>query len=228
MQDLVGHDTNLRVRGASCRTTSGGYPPDPLGGVDLHPHASTDCRATIVSRVSSPGRGLLRLTRGIALAGVCMTLSMTAHVVGGGRWSLSPGVLLMTALLAGICVAAADRQRGFRGILTVVGLSQVVLHLLPGGAHSHVESGSAVLTVNMVAAHAVVTPVISMFLALGERLVWSLFALLSLRRVARLLTGLHPDVGGRSAPPAPMWAASLRPAFPRADPAWRGPPLLSN
>lgn len=175
--------------------------------------------------MSSPGRGLLRLVRGGVLAGCCATLSLTAHAAGGGSADLAPGVLLVALLLAAVCVAAADRRRGLGGIVAVVGVSQVVFHLLAGvGAHHAPAVGGGTA---MVTAHVLVALAVSAALAGGERLLWSLFALLGVRRAVRLGRPL-PPAHPRPALPVPVRPVSLRPAFPRSGAVWRGPPLLSN
>lgn len=180
-----------------------------------------------MSPVPSPGRGLPRLVRGAVLAMFCLLMSMGAHVAAGGRPPLSPGLLLCAGLLAVICVAAADRRRGFAGIVAVAGVSQVVFHLLSAGGE---HGGSAVVVTPgaaMVLTHVVATVVIGAALACGERLVWSLASLCGVVR-ALLLVRCCPPPG-----PAPAGAAfaAPRPArrwvLARSGPAWRGPPVLS-
>lgn len=179
-------------------------------------------------RVASPGRGLVRLARGTSLAGFCATLSLTAHVVAGGRWHMAPGMLVLSLLLAAVCVAAADRRRGFAGILTVVGLSQVVFHLLAGGGGHHHGAGSGGGSgAGMVLAHAVAAVLVSAGLAHGERLLWSLYALLGVRRAAVLFRPL-PVRRPSARPAGPGRIVPARSAFPRAGAVWRGPPVLSK
>lgn len=179
--------------------------------------------------MSSPGQGAWRWVRGSVLAGLCLTLSLFAHVVAGGALDLSPVMLFAAGLLAGMCVAAADRQRSLAGIIVVVGLSQVVFHLL-AGMHAHGGThGSTGSDTAMVLTHTLAALLVSVAVAHGERLIWSIFALLGLRRVARLIR-LRPSPPARR--PAPTHVLPLVPslasAFPRACAPWRGPPLLSR
>lgn len=176
--------------------------------------------------MSSPGRGALRWLRGSVLAGWCLTLSLVAHIVAGGAVDLSPVMLFAAGLLAGMCVAAADRQRGLAGIVVVVGLSQVVFHLLAGG-HAHASAAAPGASSAMLAMHTLAALVISAAVADGERLIWSLFALLGLRRVPRLIVPRPTGARPASAPVVVTVRACVV-AFPRASAPWRGPPLLSN
>ncbi|WP_141711888.1 hypothetical protein [Jiangella alba] len=176
----------------------------------------------------SPGRGLPRLVRGAVLATFCLLMSMGAHVAAGGSPPLSPGLLLCAGLLVVSCVAAADRRRGFGGIVTVAGVSQVVFHLLSAGGD---HGGSAAVVTpgpGMVLAHVVATLVVGAALACGERLVWSLAALCGVVRALRLVRCCPPPG------PAPAAAAFAAPRpvrrwiLARSGPAWRGPPVLSH
>lgn len=181
-----------------------------------------------MSPVPSPGRGLLRLVRGGVLATFCLLMSVGAHVAAGGSPPLSPGLLLCAALLAVICVAAADRRRGFAGIVAVAGVSQVVFHLLSAGGEHGGAASVVTPAAGMVLAHVVATVVIGAALACGERLVWSLAALCGVVRTLLLVRSCPP------AEPAPAGAAFAAPRpvrwwiLARSGPAWRGPPVLSN
>lgn len=180
-----------------------------------------------MSRVPPPGRGLPRFVRGGVLAGFCLLLSLTAHVAGGGAPHLSPGLLVAGALLAVVCVATADRQRGLGGIVAVLGTSQVLFHLLSaGGEHGGTVSATVTPGASMVLTHAVAAAIVGVLLAHGERLVWSLVALCGVLWAIRLVRLLVTPPG---APPVPaVERANLpRGIFPRSGPAWRGPPVLS-
>ncbi len=182
-----------------------------------------------MSRVPPPGRGLPRFVRGGVLAGFCLLLSLTAHVAGGGTPHLSPGLLVAGALLAVVCVAAADQQRGLGGIVAVLGTSQVLFHLLSaGGEHGGTVSATVTPGASMVLAHAVAAAIVGVLLAHGERLIWSLVTLCGVLR-AILLACQPPHTAPAGTPPAPALERANLPqgVFPRSGPAWRGPPALS-
>jgi hypothetical protein len=182
--------------------------------------------------VPPPGRGLLRFARGGVLAGFCLLLSLTAHVAGGGAPHLSSGLLVAGALLAVVCVAAADRQRGLGGIVAVLAVSQVLFHLLSaGGEHGAAVSGTVSGTVSpsiaMVAAHALAAAVVGLLLAQGERLVWSLVALCGVLRAILLVRLTLVGPPGTPPVPAPERATVRQGVCPRSGPVWRGPPVPS-
>ncbi len=148
---------------------------------------------------------------------------MTSHATAGGSTHLSAGSVVGGLLLAAVSIAAADAQRRFRDIVVVVGLSQVVLHLVADGSHA----GPGVVAapgIGMIVAHAIAAVVVSAVLAHGERLIWSLFSLLRVpfaHRLFRCSASVPP------ARPRPRFSQPPRllPAFPRPGAGWRGPPL---
>lgn len=157
--------------------------------------------------MTNPGRGLWRALRGMILAVVCLTMSMTAHGAAGGAVHLSPGLLIGGLALSVICVAAADARRSFGGIVAVVLTSQVVLHLFAGAGDHVAEPAGFGLTSEMVAYHAIVAVTASALLAYGERLVWALWGLARLPATPVLGT----LVPGGASPAIPRAYEPVRP-----------------
>jgi hypothetical protein len=133
--------------------------------------------------VTSPGRGTLRVARGLTLAAFCLVMSMTAHAAAGGAVHVSSGLLIGGMALSVICVAAADTRRSFGGILAVVIVSQIAMHLFAGVGGHHVESASFGWTAEMIIYHVVAAVLLSTLLAHGERLLWAMFDLAQLPRI---------------------------------------------
>lgn len=143
----------------------------------------------------NPGRGGWRLLRGLSLASACLTMSLTAHAAGGGAVHLSPGLVVGGLALSVICVAAAESRGSFGGILSIVVVSQVVLHLFAaaGAQHADAAPGMVGLTGAMAGHHAVAAVVVSLLLAHGDRLIWAFWSLARLPQITVLGT---PVPGG--------------------------------
>ncbi|WP_166349141.1 hypothetical protein [Phytoactinopolyspora limicola] len=137
--------------------------------------------------MTSPGVGHARVARGLTLSGLCLLLSLLAHVGAGGSIHVSLGLVLGGLGLSAICVAAADARRGFGAIIAVVGVSQIVFHLLAGLGGHHTHSVGQATTPVMLTYHAVATVLISAMLTKGETLIWSLFSLLRITTAWRLV-----------------------------------------
>ncbi|KQU70769.1 hypothetical protein [Phycicoccus sp. Root101] len=96
----------------------------------------------------SAGAGALRLTRALGLAVAAYGLSLAAHLVGGGS-APSPagtGVLLFVTWWA--CVLVTHRRLGRVALVSVLALSQVLLH------QAFLVAGTAGSCVTVVHAHA--------------------------------------------------------------------------
>jgi hypothetical protein len=155
-------------------------------------------------------------------------LSLTAHVAGGGQPHLSPGLLVMAALLAVVCVAAADRRRGAAGIVAVLGISQLMFHLLSaGGEHGGATSATVIPSPGMVLAHVLAAAAVGVVLAQGERLIWSLVALCGVLRAILLVRVPHARRPVSAPVPVAGRVMRRRWVFPRSGPVWRGPPSTS-
>jgi len=148
----------------------------------------------------SATRGVPRVLRGLATAGVSAALAVAAHAAAGGGLPSTGTAVVLTAVLAGAGVALADRRRGFRSILAVVGAGQLGMHvLLDQFGHAHAGTDVSAL---MVVTHAVAAVAVAMLLAGAERSVFAVVAVL------RWLLG-----GALTAPrPLPVTASPSRPA----------------
>jgi hypothetical protein len=180
--------------------------------------------------VTRPATNAWRLRRGLTLAAACVVLSVGAHVVAGGDVA-DPGALLVAALLVcSGCVAWADRRRDPFEIISVVVLSQPLLHLaLSGGAHPAHATAAAAVTGAPVVAHAGAAVALGALLAGAEAVVWGAAArdsLLGVVVVSRLLVVPAVAAPGRAAghprtllPPAPRLVAgrAARRAPPRPE-----------
>lgn len=133
------------------------------------------------------------MARGGALAVVCLALSLSAHVAAGGQVHLSGGLLFGGLLLSIMCVAAAQSQGSFAGIVATVLLSQPVLHLLASASTHPADPAALVPSPLMVTYHVVGALVLSALLAGGDRVIWAFAALSRLPRVPRAVTLAVPS-----------------------------------
>jgi len=121
----------------------------------------------------APQRGVLRAVRGSVLAVTSALLAGTAHVAAGAP---APGGTLTVLLTVGVAAAGtalADRRRGPVALLAAVGTTQVLMHLLLHGNHSH---AAPVPPATMVTAHAVAVVVTALLLARAEAAVFAVAA----------------------------------------------------
>lgn len=144
--------------------------------------------------VVNPGKGRLRVWRGLLLAAASLAIPTAAHVAAGGGAPTQGPFLFGAVLLGAACIALADRQRTPGGIAGVIALSQPLLHgLLALSGHG---SAMVVPTPRMLLAHAVATVVLTVLLAGGEAVVWSMAALAGtvLGSAAKVLMSWSPNV----------------------------------
>ncbi len=152
-------------------------------------------------------------------------LSVSAHVLAGGR--IDDGVLT-ALLLVGVAAAGtalAGRRRGLGGILLVLGLTQVVQHVLFGVAdHGH-TAPALVDPVLMTTGHALAALGTAVLLVNAESALFALFSALGIghwRRPAPLPATSPPRL------PAPVGPAPvLRDLLLARLRTRRGPPALS-
>lgn len=150
-------------------------------------------------------RGVPRVLRGVTLAGMCAALTVAAHTAAGGSPPSTALTLVLTALLAGIAIAIADRRRGFPAILAVVGASQAGMHLLLSAlGHGH----AAVPSARMALLHAVAATAVAVLVAGAENAVFAAASVVD--RIFGAVTTVA------LAPPAP--AAATSPVRPVAEP----------
>lgn len=124
--------------------------------------------------VVSPGRGTVRVWRGLMLAAASLAVPTVAHVAAEGGVPVQGPFLFGVVLLGVACVALADRQRTPAAIAGVIGLSQPLVHGVLVLSHG---TTSIVPTPRMIFAHALATFVLTVLLAGGEAVLWSMAAL---------------------------------------------------
>lgn len=176
--------------------------------------------------MTSPARGFLRFVRGGVLAAACTLCALGGHALAGGA---IPGLgsLVVLGWLGACFVLLADRRRGFGGILTAAGGSQVVFHVMFAltGAHAaHTPTQPAVVPdVGMLAGHATAAVCVAALLAHGESVAWGLYHAF---RLVSVPTITLPIPGPRAASTCvAREPGSAREAlFVRAHPL-RGPPV---
>jgi hypothetical protein len=177
----------------------------------------------------NPGRGRLRVWRGLTLASACVVLATVAHVAAGGGWPAHGPFVICAILLAVACVALADQQRTLGAIAAVIVLTQPPLHVVL--ALSSHGSAAVVPSPGMVAAHAAAAALLTVLLAGGEAIAWSMAALETtvLGSAARAVLAWSPD-------PRPVLTVLSEPRdlpFPyrlilAADTPGRGPPVIAG
>ncbi len=123
----------------------------------------------------NPGQGMLRVVRGSLLAAASIAVPAAAHGAAGGGVPVDGPFLFGVALLAVACIALADRRRTPGAIAAVIGLTQPVLHTAL--ALSSHNPATVSPTPRMIIAHAAATVVLTLLLAGGEEVLWSMAAL---------------------------------------------------
>ena len=175
------------------------------------------------------GRGAARVWRGLALGAASLGVPTAAHVVAHGGVPAQGPFLLGAALLSVACVALADRQRTPAAIAGVVGLSQPLVHCaLVLSSHG---TASIAATPRMILAHILATLVLTVLLAGGEAVLWSMSTL------ARTVLGAAApalfDTSPAAAPAAAVVRLPIDLPNPRhlvlaAESPRRGPPVVAG
>lgn len=151
-------------------------------------------------------------------------LACAAHAIGAGGLPDIGTTILLTALLAFAGRSLADRRWGTAGVVVLLGLSQVVLHVmsawLSGLSHHGFEPGAT-----MLAGHACAAVLTGLVLARAEAAVFV---------VARVLAAWWPRPLAHPDADCPLWVAtSPRALVPERGVvlagahARRGPPFAS-
>jgi hypothetical protein len=164
----------------------------------------------------------------VTLSAACLVVPTIAHALAGGDMPAFGPFLFAAGLLSTACVALADRRLGVAGIAILLFLSQPGFHLLLNlSAHEH-GAGPSGSAVGMVVGHAVAAGALTVLLAGGEAVLWSMAALSSVLLLGRVRRILPPATQPRLASPSPdrgddniRYALSIIRTAPR-----RGPPLL--
>ena len=140
----------------------------------------------------SLARGWGRVLRGLTLSTACLLVPTAGHIVAGGGFPATGPLLFGAVLLAGACVALADRRLSAGGIAVFLLAAQPGFHvLLSLSGHGH---GGDVITpsLSMVAGHVAAAGVLTVLLAGGESVLWSMAALSSVVLLRRVRPLLHP------------------------------------
>ncbi len=94
-------------------------PPAPTSGTTLD----------VVAKAQQSGR-VARLVRGAVLAGAGASLSLAAHVVGGGALPRHAALLLPVALATAACSVASRREWSYARLLGALLAVQLFVHVL--------------------------------------------------------------------------------------------------
>lgn len=150
-----------------------------------------------------------------------VALGVTAHVLAGGLPPSGRLTVLLTAVVALLARALADREVGVGGLLLAAGAVQLGMHLALLGDAGHTEPGPM-----MLAGHVAAVVLLACWLRCGEAALWSLLRLAT----ARLRAVLALAVTGFEPPAAAVRFALRTTSDPRRPrpalllPARRGPP----
>lgn len=181
-----------------------------------------------VTRRPTPVRGALRVVRGSALAVVSGVLAVAAHAVGGGMAPDLGLTVLLTAGVAAVGVALADRRRGLGVILPVLAAAQVASHVLLTLVGTGTGGGMSAPPVNplvMTAAHAVAVVLTALLLAHADALVFRVAG--ALARLLPVCWTVPARVAHVAAPPlADAYDRALAVLLTLASPR-RGPPVTA-
>ena len=177
------------------------------------------------------GRGRGRVGRGLTLSAACLLVPAIAHALAGGGVPAVGPFLFTAGLLSVACVSLADRRLSVGGIATLLFLSQPAFHVLLNlSAHGH-SAGPSASAISMVIGHAVAAGALTVLLAGGESVLWSMAALSSVLLLRRVVTVLRPATSLRPVllTPGPDDDSSNRYVLcmTRTAPR-RGPPLLAG
>jgi hypothetical protein len=147
----------------------------------------------------SPTRGALRVLRGGALAATSATLAVAAHAVAGGALPDTGLTALLTAGVAAIGTAMADRRRSTGAILAVLGAAQLATHVILSFDEMTMPGAPHVGGLTMTGAHALAVLVSAGLLARADAAVFLVVAVLAM---------LLPTVW--STPPVPAAPSGAR------------------
>ena len=186
-----------------------------------------------------PTAGWARLARAGVLGCASLTLASAAHLAGGGALP-GAGLLAVTGVGAAlVAVSLTARRVGFAALLTVLGVEQVLLHLLfhaatatagcaavtmPGHAMADVcgaGSGATAYGWGMLLSHVLAVVATAWLLARGERWLWR-----AVDRIHRI-AGLAPRRVRRALPTRTPLEQPVRTAVCRLAAGPRAPPAVS-
>lgn len=165
----------------------------------------------------------LRTVRGWLLTVSSATLGVTAHTVADGATPNLSLTVLLTALIGWTSTSVAERTRGAGGILLVLGIGQLLMHLVLTelAVHAHPPGGGHAMT----AAHALATVGTAVVLARAESLL--LLVAATLRLCLPTAWRAVPVPGGPVAPALPQAGPHLLERYFARAHGRRGPPAHS-
>ncbi|HET6921349.1 MAG TPA: hypothetical protein VFI46_18090 [Jiangellaceae bacterium] len=179
--------------------------------------------------MSSLERGRGRVARGLTLSAACLAVPTIAHVIASGGLPAIGPFLFAAGLLSTACVALADRRLTAGGIAALLFGSQPVFHILLS-LSTHGHASSATPGVGMVIGHTVAAGALTVLLAGGESVLWSMAALSAVLFRRRLRIPALPTLAPGPDLPSPFtddaanrYVLLISQIAPR-----RGPPLLSS
>lgn len=177
----------------------------------------------------TPTRGVLRVCRGVVLAGTSAALAVAAHAVAGGGLPSGVPITVVTAGVAGAGIALAGRRRSGWAILGVLSAAQLAAHVLlsidMAGMAGMDGTNPRFNGIAMVLAHAVAGAATAVALFHADEAMF--FAAATFARLVPAVLLAPPPVP--SAPPT-LWPAAAPVVRPpavllcRAN-ARRGPPV---
>lgn len=169
-------------------------------------------------------RGVASSARSVAFAVTSAGLACAAHGTSAGEVPNVGFTLVLTAVLALGCRSVTGRQRGPVTVIVLLGLSQVLLHLMLTWLHSSSQHGYAP-TGTMLAGHVVAAVGAGLVLARAEAAVFAVVRIVTACWPVRL-PSFHADrplwIAVISETPGVATAAVLRRVHAR-----RGPPRIS-
>jgi uncharacterized membrane protein YeaQ/YmgE (transglycosylase-associated protein family) len=116
----------------------------------------------------------LRVVRGGLLGVSSGALAVTAHALGDGGLPDASLTIVLTALIGWVAAALATKTKGLPGILVVLGVGQLVMHLVLTVLMTHSEHEAAAPIVvhgdKMTAAHVSATVVTALLVTRAEAL----------------------------------------------------------
>jgi hypothetical protein len=180
--------------------------------------------------MSVPARrpAVLGATRGVLLAVSAAALSVTAHRLADGGLPDPAMTALLTGLFGWTAAALARKARGPVATITLLGIAQLVMHLLlttlAGHHDMYAMPGSTGL--GMVGAHAVATVLTALLLARADTMLLTVLAVLR-AFLPRLLTPLPVPAAPALVPVRPDAPGHLVGVDLRRIRGRRGPPVHS-
>lgn len=143
--------------------------------------------------MSVPARrpAVLGVTRGVLLAVSAAALSVTAHRLADGGLPDPAMTALLTGLFGWTAAALARKARGPVATITLLGIAQLVMHLLLTtlAGHHDMYAMPGRTGLGMIGAHAVATLVTALLLARADTMLLTVLAVLR-AFLPRLLTPL--------------------------------------